>query len=261
MSSTLVVGTSGWQYDDWRGGLYPEKLAKARWLEHYAAAFATVEVNNSFYRLPERATFERWAATVPPGFVFAVKASRYLTHVKRLREPEAPVARLVERLQGLGATCGPVLLQLPPNLPADAGNLDRTLAAFPDGLRVAVEPRHPSWFRDEICRLLERRGAALCLTDTRGRRPPLWRTADWGYVRFHAGNGSPAPSYAPRALAGWAGRIADLWGDGSEIYCYFNNDHGGAAPRDAVRLARAAAHAGLEATRVPEVAEVPLTIG
>jgi uncharacterized protein YecE (DUF72 family) len=260
-ATTLLVGTSGWQYDDWRGGLYPQHLAKGRWLEHYAAAFATVEVNNSFYRLPERATFERWAAAVPAGFVFAVKASRYLTHVRRLRDPEAPVARLVERLQGLGAACGPVLLQLPPNLPADAGSLDRALAAFAPGRRVAVEPRHPSWFTDEVCRVLERRGAALCLSDTHGRRPPLWRTADWGYVRLHAGNGAPAPTYATRALVSWVERVAGLWPRDAEVYCYFNNDHGGAAPHDAARLATAAARAGLEVTRTPRVADVPLTIG
>ena len=134
----VLVGTSGWQYRDWRGRFYPQGLAQARWLEHYAERFATVESNNAFYRLPEPATFAAWAERTPPGFVMAVKASRYLTHIKRLRDPEEPVGRLMERARHLGAKLGPVLLQLPPTLRADPATLDRTLRAFPAGTRVAV---------------------------------------------------------------------------------------------------------------------------
>ena len=157
----VLVGTSGWQYRDWRGRLYPQGLAQARWLEHYADRFATVESNNAFYRLPEPATFAAWAERTPPGFVMAVKASRYLTHIRRLRDPEEPVCRLLDHARHLGPKLGPVLLQLPPTLKADPAALDRTLRAFPPGVRVAVEPRHDSWWTGEVQDLLTEHGAAV----------------------------------------------------------------------------------------------------
>ena len=257
---TVLLGTSGWQYDSWRGRFYPEEVAKARWLEYYAARFATVESNAAFYRLPEYRTFTDWAARTPDDFVVAVKASRYLTHVRRLREPEEPVHRLAERLDGLGEKCGPVLLQLPPTLRIDLDALDATLRAFPAGRRVAVEPRHPSWFVDGIRRLLERRGAALCLADRSGHRSPLWVTAPWGYVRFHEGRATPRPCYGRRALGTWAARLADLWTDAEAVYCYFNNDAQGCAPHDARTLALALGRIGRSASRAPTSAEVRVGI-
>jgi uncharacterized protein YecE (DUF72 family) len=146
----VLVGTSGWQYRDWRGRFYPEPLAQRAWLEHYASRFAVVESNNAFYRLPEPRTFADWARRTPDDFVMAVKASRFLTHVRRLREPEEPVRRLLDHAGHLGAKLGPVLLQLPPTLRADPDALDRCLACFGPPLRVAVEPRHPSWFSEEV---------------------------------------------------------------------------------------------------------------
>jgi uncharacterized protein YecE (DUF72 family) len=255
---TLYIGTSGWQYDSWRGRLYPKEVPKARWLEHYAARFTTVESNSAFYRLPERRTFADWAARTPDDFVWAVKASRYLTHVRRLNEPAEPVRRLVDRLEGLGAKCGPVLLQLPPTLPIDLESLAATLAAFPANMRLAVEPRHPSWFAAKTRRLLERRKAALCLVDRPGLRVPHWVTAPWGYVRFHEGRASPAPCYGQRALGTWAERIAELWGPDDDVYCFFNNDPGGCAPHDAHRLAVAGRRVGLRPSRTPAPAEVPV---
>jgi uncharacterized protein YecE (DUF72 family) len=255
----LKIGTSGWQYDDWRSSFYPEDLAKSRWLEHYAARFATVESNSAFYRLPERRTFADWAERTPADFEIAVKASRYLTHIRRLREPKAPVGRLVERLEGLANKRGPVLLQLPPTLAVDCAALDETLAAFPSSMRVAVEPRHPSWFVDDVRRLLEDRSAAWCLTDRGGPRSPLWRTADWGYVRFHQGRASPAPCYGREAMASWANRIARLWDPGEDVYCYFNNDPGACAVRDAHRLSVAARRLDIGTSRTPEAREV--TVG
>ncbi len=253
----LWIGTSGWQYADWRGRLYPQGLPQRLWLEHYSARFATVEVNNAFYRLPSVETFTAWRERTPAGFLLAVKASRYLTHIKRLREPGAPVARLTERLAGLKERLGPVLLQLPPNFPADLALLRETLFAFPPSVRVAVEFRHDSWHSPACQQLLEERGAALCLTDTLGRRSPLWRTTDWGYVRFHAGQASPSPCYGRRALASWVERIATLYGAGEEVFAYFNNDPKGCAPRDAVVFGRLAARAGLSPTRLPALSEVP----
>jgi uncharacterized protein YecE (DUF72 family) len=247
----ILVGTSGWQYRDWRGRLYPDKLPQRQWLEHYAQAFATVEVNNAFYRLPERSTFENWRARTPDDFEVTVKVSRYLTHIKRLRDPQEPVARFIDRARGLGDRLGPVLLQLPPTLRADAGALSETLRQFPPDVRVAVEPRHPSWWTDEIQKILERYGAALSWADRQGRPvTPLWRTADFGYLRLHHGRASPAPSYGRAALTSWVRRLADVFGDAT-AYVYFNNDPGGAAVRDASAFARIAARRGLKTTRTP----------
>jgi uncharacterized protein YecE (DUF72 family) len=247
----MRIGTSGWQYGHWRTTFYPHDVPKARWLEYYAERFATVESNSAFYRLPERRVFGDWAERTPTDFEMAVKASRYLTHIRRLREPEEAVRRLVERLEGLGHKCGPVLLQLPPNLTVDCDSLDRTLRAFPAAARVAVEPRHPSWFDDSVRRLLEQRGAAWCLTDTAGRKPPLWRTAEWGYVRFHRGRAWPPPCYGRRAIRSWAERLAELFGPRGDVYCYFNNDTRGCALRDAGQLGVEARRIGLTPTRTP----------
>jgi len=252
----LRVGTSGWQYDHWRHSFYPPGVPVRRWLEYYAERFATVESNSAFYRLPERATFEDWRSRTPEDFDFAVKASRYLTHVRRLRDPAEPVRRLLERIEGLGPKCGPVLLQLPPNLPAEVGALAGVLDAFPPSVRVAVEPRHPSWFTSELRELLEHRGAALCLSDLAGRHPPLWRTAGFGYMRFHRGRSTPTPCYGRDAIASWTDRLLELWPGDEVVFCYFNNDERACALRDAGRLARRAASMGAEVTRTPRRGEV-----
>jgi uncharacterized protein YecE (DUF72 family) len=242
---TVLVGTSGWQYRDWREPFYegrPQRL----WLSHYATRFATVEVNNAFYRLPERSVFERWREQTPHGFVVGVKVSRYLTHIKRLRDPAEPVARLVERADGLRGQLGPYLLQLPPNLPVEVDRLDECLGRFPTGSRVAVEPRHSSWWTDEVREVLARHGSALCWADRRSRAlTPLWATAGWGYLRLHEGTASPWPSYGPRALASWLDRISAAWPATADVYVYFNNDQGAAAVRDATAFARAATRRGL----------------
>lgn len=262
------IGTSGWQYRHWRGLFYPTDVPQRLWLEHYAERFATVEVNNAFYRLPEAGTFASWAERTPDDFVVAVKASRYLTHVKRLRDPAEPVGRLLERAAHLGRALGPLLLQLPPTLHADVVLLDEVLAAVAEAstrlaptvpaVRVAVEPRHPSWYADAVADVLSRRGAAFCLTDTPARRSPVWRTASWGYVRFHEGRASPSPCYGRRALATWAECLASCFGRGDDVYAYFNNDTSGCAVRDARRFAAAVAKAGLEPTRVPGPRETPV---
>jgi uncharacterized protein YecE (DUF72 family) len=254
----MMIGTSGWQYRDWRGGLYPPGLAQRRWLEHYAGQYRTVENNTSFYRLPSRETFERWADQVPGDFVMTVKASRYLTHIRRLRDPAEPVARLMGAAAGLGARLGPVLLQLPPTLRADPGLLDACLAEFraaaPAGpaVRVAVEPRHESWWTDAVRQVLDAHDAALCWADRHGRPvTPLWRTASWGYLRLHEGTARPWPRYGTRALRSWAGRLAGTWPDDADVYVYFNNDPGGAAVLNSAQFARQARRAGRTVTRVP----------
>ncbi|GHF15433.1 DUF72 domain-containing protein [Streptomyces fumanus] len=249
---TLFVGTSGWQYRDWRGVLYPAGLPVRRWLEEYAAGFATVEVNNAFYRLPAPETFAAWRERVPGDFVVAVKASRFLTHVKRLRDPGEPVRRLLAHAGGLGDRLGPVLLQLPPTLRADPGLLDACLGCFPAHVRVAVEPRHDSWWTPEVRDVLTARNAALCWADVRARPvTPLWRTADWGYVRFHQGRTADWPRYGRRSLSTWVTRIGTTWPDGQDVYAYFNNDPNAAAVHDAIAFAGLARTAGLTVTRTP----------
>jgi uncharacterized protein YecE (DUF72 family) len=247
----VVIGTSGWQYRDWRGRFYPPKLPQRLWLEHHAEHFATVESNNAFYRLPERTTFQAWRERTPVDYRWAVKASRFLTHVKRLRDPEEPVARLVDRMAGLGDRLDAVLLQLPPTLKADADLLRECLAQFPAGVRVAVEPRHESWWTDEVRALLERHGAALSWADRKGRPlSPLWRTTDFGYLRMHEGRAKPWPRYGRRALSAWLDRIGERLA-GMTTWVFFNNDPGGAAVIDAAAMAAQARRRGIDVTRTP----------
>jgi uncharacterized protein YecE (DUF72 family) len=176
--------------------------------------------------------------------------SRYLTHIKRLREPREPVARFLDRAAGLGDKLGPVLLQLPPTLRADAQLLDAVLAEFPPQVKVAVEPRHESWWVPAVADTLGRRRAALCWADRLGRPvTPLWRSADWGYLRLHEGRARPRPGYGRQALNTWLDRITDAFGADRDVYVYFNNDPGGAAVRDAVTLAGLARRRGLAVTR------------
>ena len=227
------MGTSGWQYRDWRGRVYPSDLPASRWLAWYASVFPSVEVNNTFYRLPERSTFERWAGTVPDGFVFAVKASRYVTHVRRLLDVGPSIQLLLDRASALGDRLGPVLFQLPPNLPRETDRLRRCLAELPEAVRVAFEFRHRSWLTSEIFELLDANGAALVWPDRPRARADLPVTGGWIYVRFHQGRAA-APGYTRAKLRLWAERLAAA--DVERSYLYFNNDTDGAAVRDAQTL-------------------------
>jgi uncharacterized protein YecE (DUF72 family) len=241
------LGTSGWQYRDWRGRFYPPALPQARWLEHYAERFRTVEVNNSFYRLPTAGTFASWRDRTPDDFVFVVKASRYLSHVKRLQEPEDPVDLLVERARHLGDKLGPVLLQLPPTLGVERDRLARTLARFSrHRVRVAVEFRHPSWFDESVFDVLRAHDAALVVADRRSQRSPEATTASWTFVRLHEGSATPWPRYGTTALASWAQRLA-----GEEAWVFFNNDPGAWAVANARSFGRLAERAGHDVTRFP----------
>jgi len=260
----MMIGTSGWQYRDWRGLLYPQGVPQRRWLEYYAERYLTVENNNSFYRLPSRETFESWRERTPDDFVMAVKASRYLTHVRRLRDPAEPVARLLGAAAGLGRKLGPVLLQLPPTLKADVSALDGCLKEFRTAaaalgqqrLRVAVEPRHETWWTSDTRQVLTSHDAALCWADRRGRPiTPLWRTATWGYLRFHEGTARPSPRYGPQALRSWVTRLTQTWPDEGDVFVYFNNDHGGAAVVNSAQFADLAQRAGRSVTRTPGAGE------
>lgn len=226
----VFVGTSGWQYADWRGRFYPQGLATTRWLQHYARTFPTVEVNATFYRLPRRETVERWAATVPRGFVLTLKASRYVTHVRRLRDCAEPIERMRAVFAGAGRHLGPVLFQLPPTFEADPQLLGSFLAGLPQGMRAAFEFRHPSWSAGPVMDLLDEHGAALVHGDRPGTHVQVPAVGGWSYLRFHQGR-PDSPGYRRSKLADYADALVDV--RPREVFAYFNNDTGGAAPQDA----------------------------
>ncbi len=230
----LLVGCSGWQYRHWRGSFYPPEVPAARWLEFYSTVFQTVEVNNSFYRLPESATFEAWRARVGPSFVFAVKASRYLTHLKRLKDPEEPVGRVFERARSLRRKLGPVLYQLPPRWGCNLDRLREFLEVLPRHPQ-AVEFRDAGWYRDDVFALLERHGVALCIHDMAGSEAPIVRVGPLVYLRLH-GVKRYGGAYPSRTLERWAGWLDEEHAAGRDAYVYFNNDVGGHAPKDARQL-------------------------
>jgi uncharacterized protein YecE (DUF72 family) len=234
--SETRIGCSGWNYEHWRGRFYPEGLPESRWLSHYAQSFDTVELNASFYRLPTRRSAERWAAATQRGFLFAVKASRYLTHVKRLREVGKGVALLFERIEPLGdaGKRGPILWQLPENFHRDDGRLAAALAELPRG-RHCFEFRHASWFAPEVEELLQRHGVALVIGD-HPERPfqTLTPTADWMFARLHRGRGRDG-NYTPAQLREWAVRVRE-WRTEGDVYLYFNDDWNGHAVKEALRL-------------------------
>jgi uncharacterized protein YecE (DUF72 family) len=247
----VLIGTSGWQYADWREPFYAGVPAR-KWFEHVLANFATVELNVTFYRLPKREVFEGWYARSPADAVITVKASRYLTHIKRLRDPSRSVGMLMERVEPLREKLGPVLLQLPPDLRADPDALAQSLDAFPDGTRLAVEPRHTTWWCDDVQEVLTKRNAALVWADRKGRPvSPLWRTADWGYLRLHEGGSRVWPFYGQRSLATWAERIVSSYGEDDDVFVYFNNDPHCAAIDNAVTFAEEVRRRNRTTTRVP----------
>jgi uncharacterized protein YecE (DUF72 family) len=233
------IGCSGWNYDDWRGRLYPEGLGKGRWLERYAEEFDTVEVNSTFYRLASRDAVARWVEQTPDDFLFAAKASRYLTHIRRLRDIEQGIERYYERIEPLvrSPKLGPIVWQLPANFKADGELLDRTLGKLPEG-RHCFEFRHESWFASEVYDVLGGHGAALVIGDH-----PKWPfqarelTTDWTLVRLHHGRRGRRGNYSETEIEEWARRIAQ-WRRRAEVLVYFNNDWEGFAVENARSLRR-----------------------
>jgi uncharacterized protein YecE (DUF72 family) len=236
-SKTAVrVGCSGWQYRHWRGDFYPASLPTSRWFAHYALTFDTVEINNSFYRLPPAETFARWRDQAPRHFLYAVKASRFLTHMKKLKDPEDPLLRFFENARHLGPRLGPILYQLPPRWPVNLERFEIFLRALPQGYRHTVEFREPSWYDERVYDLLRRYNVALCLHDMQGSATGRKVVGPFVYVRFHFGTQKYSGGYDEARLDEWGTWLAERAAEGLEVFAYFNNDTGGHAPRDAVRL-------------------------
>jgi uncharacterized protein YecE (DUF72 family) len=235
VAGNIRIGTSGWEYRHWAGDFYPTDLSRERWLERYASEFNTVELNNSFYRLPASSVFAGWSQRVPSSFRFAVKASRYLTHIRRLRDPEEPLRRLWSRARRLGDHLGPVLYQLPPRWTPNGERLRTFLEQVPHEPQ-AIEFRDARWYRPEILDLLGDACVALCLHDMDGSSPPIAPVGPFVYVRFHGAGVRYGGRYSSQRLSAWAGRIIE-WAEADlAVWAYFNNDAGNHAVRDASRL-------------------------
>lgn len=231
------IGTSGWSYDGWRGPFFPDDLPKSRWLEFYSSQFATAEINSSFYRTPSLEAVRAWRDAVPDGFVFAWKASKFITHWKRLG-PTSPssIELMLTRLKVLGSKVGPVLFQLPARFKADRERLATFFGMLPGRYRYAFEFRDASWYEPDILQLLTDSGMALCLSDHRDAPAPWLATAEHVYVRGHGPGGQYAGRYRGSALERWREQFARWRRQGRTIYCYFDNDQKSAAPKDAARL-------------------------
>ena len=231
---TVRIGTSGWHYRHWRGPFYPEKLPFSKMLSFYASQFDSVELNNTFYRLPPASAVAEWRRSTPKDFCFAAKGSRFITHMKKLRDPEPALKRYFERIRRLGTKLGPILFQLPPNWPLALGRLADFLDALPPKRRYAFEFRNDTWSVKSVYDLLRKHNAAYCLFELAGYRSPLEITADFTYVRLHGPGGKYQGRYDDRALRQWANRIR-RWRLQS-AYVYFDNDQAGYAPQNARRL-------------------------
>jgi uncharacterized protein YecE (DUF72 family) len=235
-SRGIHIGTSGWHYDHWRGPFYPEDLSKDNFLSFYADRFQTVEINNSFYQLPTKGTLEKWRDGVQSGFVFAVKASRYITHMKKLKDPERTLSPFLEVIQVLKPKLGPILFQLPPRWGFNLERLKAFLDVLPAGHKYAFELRNPSWHDPRAYEAMAERGAAFCMYELAGTRSPKEVTAGFVYIRLHGPDGAYQGQYSTESLSGWAGAISAWARQGREVFCYFDNDEAGYAPRDALRL-------------------------
>ncbi len=234
----MHVGCSGWHYDDWRGRVYPAGLARTRWLAYYSGIFDTVELNNTFYRLPGESAVTRWFEATGSDFVFAVKGSRYITHVRRLKDVEPAVQQFIERLSALGNKLGPILWQLPPSMRRDDGRLETFLRLLPRSSRSVIEFRHSSWRNEDIYSLLRGYGVALCLVDMPGFRSAAIATTGFIYVRFHGADSLYSSCYESEQLERWAADIRDLSQGVRPVYAYFNNDVNAYAVDNALTLRR-----------------------
>ena len=235
MAEQIRIGTSGWVYKHWQGIFYPPDLKQEQWFGYYARFFDTVEINSTFYHLQNASVFEHWGQQAPEGFMYSIKASRYITHIKYLKKCKDPLETFLNRASLLGQALGPVLFQLPPGFSVDLDRLKSFLALLPEGFSYTMEFRNPTWLIEEVFALLERFGVALCIHDMPPLQVPLCITAKFVYLRFH-GDVNHAGDYPPETLAAWAKQMQDWQSQGLAVYAYFNNDAGGMAVRNTLTL-------------------------
>jgi len=234
--SKYHIGTSGWVYPHWRGAFYPSELPQSRWFEHYSSHFSTVEINNSFYRLPSQKAFDRWRDNAPDGFIYTVKVSRFITHIKKLVDVSRPLSTFIDRARRLGVRLGPLLYQLPPVMRRDDARLESFLSLLPGDLHHTIEFRHDSWLHNEVFDMLRLHNVALCIFDMPGVHCPLAVTADFAYIRMHGSSGMYSSWYSDDELGHWAKKISELSRGLKSVYIYFNNDAEGFAVNNAKML-------------------------
>jgi uncharacterized protein YecE (DUF72 family) len=232
----IRVGCSGWNYRHWRGPFYPEKMPVKRWFDHYSSVFDTVEINNSFYRLPSAETFGKWRDQAPPGFRYAVKANRFLTQAKKLKDCAEPLQRMLTPVRELGETLGPILYQLPPRFRVNLERLSEFVSLLPADLAHVFEFREKSWLTEEVLALLDARGMAFCVHDMPGSATPRWASGPIAYIRFHGGEGKYWGRYSDEGLLSWTDWIVEQSRAGRDVWCYFNNDIYAHAIDDALTL-------------------------
>jgi uncharacterized protein YecE (DUF72 family) len=234
--SRIRVGCSGWVYKHWRGILYPDRLPQRLWFERYAEEFDTVEINNSFYHLPKAETFDRWRKQAPAGFCYAVKANRYLTQAKKLKDCGEPLNRMMSAFRDLGERLGPILYQLPPQFKLNLDRLESFLKALPKRKIHVFEFRESSWYNEDVLALLDKYNAGFVAHDMKGVASPRWASGRTAYVRFHGTGGKYHGRYSDEALLDWTDWIASQARQGRSAWCYFNNDIHGDAIHDARTL-------------------------
>jgi len=233
----IRIGTSGWIYKHWRGLFYPPRLPARQWFAFYANTFDTVEINYTFYRLPGPEVFVEWRRQAPPDFLYAVKASRFLTHRKKLKDPAEPLENILGRARELGPRLGPVLYQLPPRWHANVERLREFIRLLPGDLHHVFEFRDPSWYNDDVRALLAETGMGFCIHDMRGSVSPAWVTGPIAYLRFHGPTDvAYAGRYGRTPLRRWVEKIEEFRDSGHDVYAYFNNDGGGHAVTNAREL-------------------------
>lgn len=236
MAGAIHIGCSGWNYRHWRDRFYPQKTPVRLWYQHYAATFSTVELNTSFYHLPKPETFEKWRDQAPPGFHYAVKAPRFITHMKKLKDCGEPIEEFISRARKLGPTIGPVLYQLPPRWLCNKERLCDFIALLPRDLTHVFEFRETSWITEEVLALLHAEGMSFCVHDMPGSTTPRWASGPIAYIRFHGGVGKYWGRYLEENLLSWTDWIVQQSSAGRDVWAYFNNDIDAHAVDDALTL-------------------------
>lgn len=235
-SSDILIGTSGWSYNHWQGHFYPENIAHKDMLKYYVKNFPTVEINNSFYHLPDKKTLQNWHESVPDNFIFTAKASRYITHMKKLKDPKNSLSAFFDHINVLDDKLGPILFQLPPHWGMNIERLSEFLDVLSDDYRYAFEFRDQSWHSSEVYDLLSKHNASLCIYELDGFLSPKEITTDFVYVRLHGPNGAYQGNYDTHTLSGWAGAFSTWSSQNLKVYCYFDNDEVGYAAQNALKL-------------------------